>query len=216
MIKKLHLGCGERYLKGYINIDFPPALHPVQKHSVADRLIDIKNLRYPPESIEEIRLHHAFEHFPRAVSCALLATWHTWLKNGGLLRIEVPDLEKMAQNITNRFLSKRKKLVAERHIFGSQEENWATHFVGYTQGRLTDFLERYGFRVEKIKKNHWKNTANIEVFAVKNNQKITLAEFEKITRKYLSQFLLDNSNSERELLEIWMKTYRRQVEKQGK
>jgi len=213
MIKKLHLGCGERYLKGYINIDFPPAFHSVQKRSVADRLIDIKNLKYPPQSIEEVRLHHVFEHFPRAVSSALLATWYTWLKNGGLLRIEVPDLEKMAQTITGRFSSKRKKLVAERHIFGSQEAPWATHFAGYTPLGLTDFLERYGFKVEKVKKNNWKGTSNIEVVAIKSDLDITTQGFEKITRNYLRQFLLDSSESEQRLLNVWMKVYQSQVKK---
>lgn len=213
MSKKLHLGCGERYLKGYINIDFPADLHRVQKHSVADRLIGIQKLKYPPETIDEIRLHHVFEHFSRAMASALLTTWHVWLKDGGLLRIEVPDLEKMAQNITSRFSSNRKKMMAERHIFGSQEAPWAVHFAGYTPSRLTSFLEKYGFKVIKIKKNHWKATANIEIFAVKNNQKITLKKFEEITRQYLRQFLVDNSSSEQKLLKVWMKDYHDQIKK---
>lgn len=204
---KLHLGCGELYLKGYVNIDFPPARHTVQKRTVADRLINIQKLKYPAESVEEIRLHHVFEHFPRAIACALLTTWHTWLKNDGLLRIEVPDTEKMSKNYNR---------LAERHIFGSQEAPWAIHYAGYTSKNLTNFLEGYGFRVKKIKKNSWKNTYNIEIFAVKKNQKITLVEFEKNTRSYLSSFLLDNSNSEQRLLEAWMKTYKNQVRKQLK
>jgi len=215
MIKKLHLGCGERYLPGYINIDFPADKHSVQKRVVADRLIDIRRLKCTPQSIDEIRLHHVFEHFPRSVACALLVVWYTWLKTGGVLRIEVPDLEQMAKNITNRFLTTRKKMVAERHIFGSQEASWALHFAGYTPQRLSDFLKKYGFEVERIKKNHWKGTSNIEVFAVKSDRLITLNDFEKITRKYLGQFLLDNSASERKLLEVWMNIYQNQIKKGG-
>ena len=33
---KLNLGCGERYLEGYHNIDFLPAMHTVQTRIVAD------------------------------------------------------------------------------------------------------------------------------------------------------------------------------------
>jgi predicted SAM-dependent methyltransferase len=213
MIKKLHLGCGERYLEGYINIDFPPAKHSIQKETVADRLVDIRKLKYQPGTIEEIRLHHVFEHFPRTVACALLVIWHTWLEQGGVLRIEVPDLEKMAQKIVSRFSSRKNILLAERHIFGSQEAPWAVHYTGYSPDDLTYFLEKYGFKVNKIKKNSWKGTSNVEVFAIKDDASLTFRDFEKITKKYLGMFLVDNSASEKELLQVWMKTYRDQIQK---
>lgn len=204
MTNKLHLGCGEKYLDSYLNIDYPLSKHSVQKKSVADKYINILKLKYSPKSIDEIRLHHLFEHFPRAVACALLVAWHTWLKDGGLLRIEVPDMEKMSKNYNH---------LSERHIFGSQEAPWATHFAGYTSENLTNFLSKYGFKTIEIKKNKWKGTANIEVFAIKNNKNITLKKFEKITKKYLKLFLLDNSSSERELLKVWMKNYNDQIKK---
>jgi hypothetical protein len=59
---RLHLGCGERYLDGYVNIDCPSSEHTVQRTSPADRLADITQLRYEPESVEEVRLHRAVEH----------------------------------------------------------------------------------------------------------------------------------------------------------
>jgi predicted SAM-dependent methyltransferase len=65
---KLHLGCGQRHLEGYINIDFPASEHSVQDKSVADIQADITQLSYPASSIDEVRLHHVFEHFPRPVA----------------------------------------------------------------------------------------------------------------------------------------------------
>ena len=82
MSKKLHLGCGQRYLEGYVNIDFPAAEHTVQEQSVADRHADLLCLSYPAGSIDEIRLHHVFEHFDRHTACALMASWQSWLKVG--------------------------------------------------------------------------------------------------------------------------------------
>jgi predicted SAM-dependent methyltransferase len=210
---KLHLGCGEQYLKDYINIDFSIDKHTVQKQTVADQLIDIQDLKYSPKSIEEIRLHHVLEHFPRAIVCAFLTSWNIWLERNGKLRIEVPDFSKMSLQILSPFSTKRKKLLGNRHIFGSQEAPWATHFVGYTTEGLTYLLKTYGFKIDKIKKNNWKNTYNIEIFASKKTASKTVKAFELITKKYLELFLLDNSNSELRLLKIWMKIYKSQINK---
>ena len=90
---KLHLGCGQRYLDGYTNIDFPSTEHTVQTVSVADEFHNLFELLYKQKTIDEIRLHHVFEHFDRATACAFMVGWNSWLKIGGNLRIEVPDFE---------------------------------------------------------------------------------------------------------------------------
>ncbi|MBE3140734.1 MAG: hypothetical protein IMZ53_09145 [Thermoplasmata archaeon] len=62
---RLHLGCGEVYLGDYLNIDYPLASHTLQTKLAADEYHNILELRYPANSIEEIRPHHVFEHFAR-------------------------------------------------------------------------------------------------------------------------------------------------------
>ena len=108
---KLHLGCGEIHLDGYLNIDYPPASHAVQTKSAADEYHNILELAYPANSIEEIRLHHVFEHFTRASALGLLAGWWTWLVPGGLLRIEVPDFDRTAWAVLSPFTPKKKKMI---------------------------------------------------------------------------------------------------------
>jgi hypothetical protein len=80
---KLHLGCSQKYLESYTNIDFPLTEHSVQTKSIADEHHDILGLSYPVGSIDEVRLHHVFEHFDRPTACALIASWGTWLKEDG-------------------------------------------------------------------------------------------------------------------------------------
>ncbi len=213
---KLHLGCGQKYLEGYVNIDFSLNSHTVQESSIADIRCDILDLNYPAESIKEIRLHHLFEHFPRPVACALLASWYSWLRPGGVIHIEVPDFEKTARTVLNHFTSFEEKAVAERHLFGTHEAGWAVHCEGYTPKLLQSFIEKFGFRTIKIKKNNWKGTHNFELIAKKiklDIQKHTKEGFKVITENFLKGFLLDNSESEYKLLSVWLNIFDNQIEK---
>lgn len=210
-MQKLHLGCGQSYLEGYINIDFPAASHSVQEESVADVYANILELRYPAGSIDEIRLHHVFEHFPRPVACALLACWFSWLKQDGILRLEVPDFGKTARVMISPLASFRKKAVAERHLFGSHEAKWAVHCEGYTSVTLKRMLQSFGFGTVKTKNNSWHGTYNFEIYSKKMVNDISKSQFEDKAAAYLRNFLLDDS--ENKLLQVWMKAYEEQVDR---
>ena len=210
-LMKLHLGCGQRYLESYVNVDFPSSEHSVQEKSVADLHADLLGLQYPLGSIEEVRLHHVFEHFTRPVACALLVSWHSWLKPDGVVYIEVPDFQKTARVILNPIASLKKQAVAERHLFGSHEAHWAVHCEGYSSKILSAMLESFGYKVSKVRRNSWRGTYNFEIFAAKCASNTTREEFEAACRKFLSNFLVDDS--EVKLLDVWMEMYRSQVER---
>src|SRR5712691_2949381 len=128
---KLHLGCGHYYLEGYVNVDYPPADHSVQKTLRADLFRDLTTLSYPRGTVEEIRLHHVFEHFSRPVALALLCRWRDWLAPGGKLRIETPDLKASAWLLVSPFVCYEDKQEVIRHLFGSHEAHWAVHWDGW-------------------------------------------------------------------------------------
>lgn len=207
---KLHLGCGQRYFEGYVNIDYPLTEHSVQQTSVADELHNLFDLRYKKETIDEVRLHHVFEHFSRAQACAMLAAWNSWLKPGGIVHIEVPDFDRTARAVLSPFSSQRAKSVGLRHIFGSQEAHWALHFEGYTPRRLRRFLSFYGFKAIKTELVKYKDIYNVTVIAQKTKT-ISLNEFAAISRKYLAEFMVADVPSEQILLETWVKDYEAQV-----
>ncbi len=209
--RRLHLGCGQIYLPGYVNIDFPQSRHTVQKDTKVDLYADINKLRYKPNSIDEIRLHHVFEHFERPVACALLVSWRSWLTKGGRLRIEVPDFDRTALNVVNLFSSFRTKAVALRHIFGSNEASWAVHYEGWSTDRLKRILEVIGFRVGKVKKNSWKGTYNIDITATKTASLFKETDYFQRTKEYLGNFLLDGSDGEKRILDVWMQKYNKQI-----
>src|SRR6185436_17789490 len=209
---KLHLGCGERYFPGYINLDFPLVEHSVQRKSVADQFANLLDLKYAPRTIDEVRLHHVFEHFSRPHACARLSGWNSWLKPGGVLHIEVPDFEETAKAVLSSFASNQAQAVGLRHIFGSQEAHRAYHLEGYTASRLKNYVERFGFEVKAVRQEKYLDTYNLEVIAGKKTS-ATKDEFRRIARSYLEGFLVADVESERSLLEIWMKDFEAQLNK---
>lgn len=221
---KLHLGCGELYLEGYVNIDFPPEHHTVVKVK-ADLYSDIRNLKYPENSIEEIRLHHVFEHFSRQEALKLLADWRKWLKPGGKLVIETPDVETAFQMFAETD-DLKKRFALLRHVFGSHEADWAYHKDGWGEQKFKFILEKFGFEdiecekviayhsnlrpkkfggvigrllPEKIKDATGDRLPNIVVRARKGDKEI---DTQKVIREILSLSIV---GVEDELFETWLK-----------
>lgn len=211
---KLHLGCGERYLKGYLNIDFPSEEHTVQVKSVADQYADITCLRYPKESVEEVRLHHVYEHFPRPVAIALAVAWYSWIQPGGRLHIEVPDFAQTARRVLSPWSSFRSKMTAMRHLFGSQEARWAIHCEGWTQQSLRLLLKEIGFGSFRFLRSHWRGTYNFELISTKEmSPPKTRSELARIVENHLKNYLLDESETEKKLLQVWMKAFNEQLDR---
>jgi predicted SAM-dependent methyltransferase len=209
-MKKLHLGCGQKYLGGYVNIDFPLSEHSVQNKSIADEFYDITKLTYPSNSIQEVRLHHIFEHFGRPIACALIASWNSWLTEKGILHIEVPDFEKTAKIAISKFRHRDKKKVAIHHLFGSHEAKWAIHAEGYSEWMIEDIMLSFGFKKIKTLKNDWHGTYNLEIVAEKEND-ISFNESFDRAEMYLRDFLVDDT--EQELLNVWLEQFKNQIEK---
>jgi predicted SAM-dependent methyltransferase len=210
---KLHLGCGEVYLEGYRNIDQPPAAHSVQSGTVADEHADLAALRYPAESVDEVRLHHVFEHFPRPVAMALAASWRSWLRPGGALLVEVPDFERTARSVLRPFASPRRRYVGIRHLFGSHEAPWAVHQEGWTRESLTGVFRLCGLEVERVSRSRWLHTHNITVLGLRTTAILHRAQVEDSARRWLENYLVDGSATERRLLDVWMNAYRLQADR---
>lgn len=112
-IKKLHLGCGEKILSGYINIDL--------FSKKADMKYDIKErLPFPDGSISEIYAQHIIEHFNRFEWDKIRQDWSRVLKKGGKLIIECPDIIRCMKRYIDDTDNLREKLWIQT-IYGKQE-----------------------------------------------------------------------------------------------
>jgi len=227
---KLHIGCGEKYLPGYVNIDYPPSEHTVMKVK-ADVYQDLRTLDYPENSAAEIRSHHLFEHFPRAEALKILLRWRKWLKPDGLLVIETPDFAACAKAYA--FApTLRRRLQLGRHMLGSQEAKWAYHYDFWDKAKFRFVLRKFGFKEIRARRyanglaQHFSRypflnlignllpesfyqkygghkLPNIVVAARKDGGR--QPDFQKAARGILAQYLVGR---EREaLLDVWLKDF---------
>ncbi|MHB8745780.1 MAG: glycosyltransferase [Gammaproteobacteria bacterium] len=167
---RLHLGCGEQHFQGYINIDYPQSEHNVMNVN-ADAFANITELNFPRGSVDEIRLHHVFEHFNRVTALALLIKWHGWLNTGGILRIETPDLMGSAKTLLSN-ASQKVKMGVVRHLVGDQAAPWAYHIDQWYPERFERTLAMLGFAPVQVRTWNWPHEpflSNVEVVATKAN-----------------------------------------------
>ena len=85
--RHLHLGCGPKYLPGFVNIDGNP-FHKI------DLWLDVRNgLPFRSNSVDSIYCTHMIEHFyPDELNSLLRECWRV-LKEAGGIRLIVPNLE---------------------------------------------------------------------------------------------------------------------------
>lgn len=89
MSVKLNLGCGDKILPGYLNVDVASSRNGAQP----DVLCDLHDLSvFASGSADEILSVHVVEHFWRWEVDAILAEWVRVLKRGGRMVIECPNL----------------------------------------------------------------------------------------------------------------------------
>jgi predicted SAM-dependent methyltransferase len=218
--EKLHLGCGERYLEGYVNIDFPETEHSVMQGMRPDVLADIRQLEYPAQSVDEVRLHHVFEHFDRATALRLLIDWREWLVPGGLLHIETPDFERSARAFLVagwlgplgrgplRRIAGRGRGTQLRHIFGSHEASWAVHWDGWSKARYRRTLEALSFDTLRFRRDSWQGTHNITVTARASSPAPPREVLLEAAEQLLRDSMVDDSESERRQHAHWVAALR--------
>jgi LPS sulfotransferase NodH/acetyltransferase-like isoleucine patch superfamily enzyme/predicted SAM-dependent methyltransferase len=139
---KINVGCGEKPLPDYINID-------VRDIPGVDVVADARRLPFDDGSLAEIASFHLVEHFRKHhLKTVVLPYWHRLLARDGRLRIVCPNWEAMLERLNDGRMS-----LAEFSLvtFGAQDYEGDDHFAMYTPDTLTEVLQQAGFsRVEVI------------------------------------------------------------------
>lgn len=131
---KLHLGCGKLLISDFINIDIS---------GNADMNFDIKNLDiFTDNSIDEIYICHCLEHLSRKEVLCTLLEYKRVLKNGGILRISVPDLDSIISLVKE---NSDNIHIVTGLLYGGQKNEYDYHKTGYNFDTLSNILIDIGF-----------------------------------------------------------------------
>lgn len=158
---KLNLGCGDKVLQGYINVDSIPH----GDSSIYEDAIAYMQYKTDASCISEIRADHLCEHLPFNREEEFFYQAFRVLEGGGRLEVFVPDLNEICRLFymarDNRFqwykpgsdshyfggrYDKGRKwsfLVAS--LFGHQDGEGQFHHNGYTEEKLNDIARLAGF-----------------------------------------------------------------------
>jgi predicted SAM-dependent methyltransferase len=144
---KLNLGSGKQKLKGYENID----------------LMDGKNaypLQYNSETVDEIRASHILEHFGKNEVPHVLKNWVDKLRPGGVLKIAVPDFDKIALAYVKQ---EKQQHSPDSYILGGQTDENDFHKSMYNKTILTKYFELCGLTDIQIWKSEIQDCASLPI-----------------------------------------------------
>lgn len=148
---KLHLGCGKRYIPGFVHIDAVDYPH-IDHVSTIDHLPFIQD-----QSVELIYTCHVLEHFKRNDVERVLREWYRILKPGGVMRISVPDFAKLCEVYQR---TSELGLVIGA-LFGRQDYLYNIHYNVFDFDSLSTLLKQTGYC--DVKHYDWRQTEHAEV-----------------------------------------------------
>lgn len=144
---KLHLGCWHRYIPGFIHIDLCDMEHIDYQTNIDDLSM------FEDSSVSLIYASHCLQYFTYNDAIKVLKEWNRVLKKGGILRISVPDLQKLIQvySKTNDIKTIFGPLYGHMQIKISSKESSLTdkflyHKAIYDLQSITTLLKKLNFK----------------------------------------------------------------------
>lgn len=150
---KLHLGCGPKYIPGFLHVDVIEGDHIHHQGSVCE-------LPWPDGGVDLIYASHILEHFGRWEMRAVLEEWFRVLAPGGVLRLAVPDFAACAKIYYEEGL-KNGLTGLIGLICGGQRNEYDFHKMIFDEPFLTGELLALGFR--EVRRWDWRLTEHAGV-----------------------------------------------------
>ncbi len=154
---KVHLGCGKRFIPGFIHVDLADFPHIDHRH-------DVRELPFfKSESADLIYACHVLEYFDRFEAIPILKEWRRVLKTGGILRLAVPDIRSLITvyeetGDLERILG---PLYGRMEVKGSESLNFIYHRTVYDFNLLRELLMKAGFG--DVRTYDWRQTEHARI-----------------------------------------------------
>lgn len=148
---KLHLGCNNRKIHSYINIDIRPEVGP----DIVDDCFVLS--KFKENSIDIIYSSHMIEHCKRQDYKKVLKRWYDLLKSSGILRLSAPDFEALC----NYYLKTNDIKSIENLMYGDQKHDYGYHYIGLDFKTLSNDLKEIGFT--DIHRYDWRTTEHFYI-----------------------------------------------------
>ena len=141
---KLHLGCGHRFIEGFVHID-------AQRFEHIDHVGSVANLdQFAVGSVNLIYACHVLEHFGRHEYMSVLREWFRVLRPGGVLRLSVPDFAKSV----NLYLDDKPSTGGMEALWGAlvggQDNELDFHKIVFDRETLENSLIEAGFASTRL------------------------------------------------------------------
>ena len=133
----IHLGCGDIASPEFINVDVRPAPHVHYVRDVRDLSI------FPDNHADLVYASHLLEHIRHNALRKTLWEWRRVLKQGGVLRLSVPDFDKILHIYES---SARDINSIHGPLMGSEDHKYNMHYSVFNYRYLADKLREVGFR----------------------------------------------------------------------
>jgi predicted SAM-dependent methyltransferase len=148
---KLHLGCGDKKIEGFINVD-------IRHLPTVDVVDDIALLnKFENNSVNLIYVSHVLEHFGRREYMSVLNRWYDLLKQGGILRIAIPDFEKIVEHY-NQYKNLE---VLRGFLYGGQNYKENYHYCIWDFETIKNDLNSIGF--SQVSLYDWRLTEHADI-----------------------------------------------------
>ncbi len=151
--RKLHLGCGQKYIPGFVHIDMIDEKHIRHCQSVA-------TLPFVDNSVDLIYASHVLEHFSRQETGEVLQEWFRVLRPAGVLRLAVPDFAACAALYHEKGLQDGLTGLIGL-ICGGQRNEYDYHKMVFDEPFLGELLRGVGFR--QVRRWDWRHTEHAHI-----------------------------------------------------